>query len=88
MSNAHNTTLYVGVTSDLVGRVWKHKNGFDKKSFTYKYNINKLVHCENCQSIESAIAREKQIKSWSRKRKIELIEEDNHEWNDLSKDWF
>lgn len=76
-------TLYTGVTNDLQRRVYEHKNKIIK-GFTSKYNIIKLVYYERTESIESAIAREKQIKGWVRRKKIDLIESMNPEWNDLS----
>ncbi len=85
MTNKRNTTLYTGVTSDLAARTWQHKQKL-VKGFTTKYNINKLVHYEVFNNPEDAIAREKQIKAGSRKKKIELIEKDNPEWKDLSDD--
>ena len=86
LTNISNTVLYTGVTSDLSERVQKHKSVFFKNSFTSRYNITKLVHYELFESIEDAIAREKQIKAGSRKKKIELIEKQNPEWKDLITD--
>ncbi len=83
ITNKHNTTLYTGVTSDLVGRIWNHKNQIFPKSFSKKYNLTKLVFYENFPGILEAIAREKQIKSWSRIKKIKLIESFNPEWIDV-----
>ena len=83
MTNKSNTVLYVGVTNDLMRRVYEHKNKIDSNSFTAKYNLNKLVYFESTSSIESAIEREKQLKAGSRKRKEELINSINPEWNDL-----
>ncbi len=82
MTNAHNTVLYTGVTNDLARRVYEHKNG-SGGVFTRQYNINKLVYFEFGSDIQQAIAREKQIKGGSRKKKIELIERLNPEWRDL-----
>ncbi len=82
MTNKGNTTLYTGVTSGLKGRVWQHKNKV-VEGFTKKYNINKLVHYETTDSIESAIVREKAIKNLVRRKKIALIEKSNPEWKDL-----
>jgi len=79
-------TLYTGVTGDLVRRVYEHKNKL-VDGFTKKYNITKLVYYETTTEITSAIAREKQIKGWLRKKKIALIESMNPEWKDLSEDW-
>ena len=83
MTNKLNTVLYVGVTNDLMRRVYEHKSKLDPNSFTAKYNLNKLVYFESTNSVESAISREKQLKSGSRKRKIDLINSVNPDWNDL-----
>ena len=86
MTNNGNTTLYTGVTSDLIRRVFEHKNNLYPNSFTSKYKLYKLVYFEPFHLIEDAIAREKQIKAGSRKRKELLIESINPEWNDLFDD--
>jgi putative endonuclease len=86
MSNA-SKTLYTGVTNDLIRRVMEHKEG-KIIGFTSKYNIKKLVYFEEGHSIYEALYREKQIKGWVRKKKINLIEELNPEWADLSEGWF
>lgn len=86
MTNKDNNVLYTGITNDLVRRVFEHKNKIIK-GFTYKYNINKLVYFEESSDVESAIKREKQIKSGSRQKKIDLINSINDKWDDLSKDW-
>ena len=78
-------TLYIGVTNDLVKRVYQHKNKL-VEGFTKKYNITKLVYFEETNDINAAIAREKQLKGWLRKKKIALIESMNPEWKDLSED--
>ncbi|GAK99637.1 excinuclease ABC C subunit-like [Nonlabens ulvanivorans] len=83
MTNKNNTTLYVGVTSDLERRVKEHKSKKDLKSFTARYNLNKLVYHEAHQMIGDAIAREKQLKAGNRAKKIALIESINPEWQDL-----
>ena len=83
MANTHNTTLYTGVTGNLVKRVWEHKTGVDKKCFTHRYNCHKLVYYEVFNDIKNAIAREKQIKNWKREWKDELIAKDNAGWRDL-----
>jgi putative endonuclease len=75
-------TLYVGVTSDLVKRVWEHKNNV-VPGFTKRYGVHDLVWYELHDSMESAIAREKAIKEWKRQWKLELIERQNPEWKDL-----
>jgi putative endonuclease len=73
MTNQYNTTLYVGVTSDLISRIVQHKLKVHPESFTARYNLNKLVYFEYCGSIVFAITREKQIKKGNRFRKIKLI---------------
>ena len=83
MTNKMNTVLYTGVTNDLMRRVYEHKNKLDIKSFTARYNVNKLVYYETINSIQSAIEREKQIKAGSRKKKEDLINEFNPDWKDL-----
>ena len=75
-------TLYIGVTSNLVQRVWQHKNDVFA-GFTEKYEVHKLVWFELHGSMEAAITREKQLKKWNRAWKIELIETENPEWKDL-----
>ena len=82
ITNKPNGTLYTGVTSDLAGRVWQHKNSVTK-GFSHKYNLKQLVYFELFEDMYSAITREKQIKSGSRKAKIKLIESVNKEWRDL-----
>jgi len=86
LTNKYNTVLYTGVTSNLEKRVFEHKNKL-VQGFTTKYNINKLVNFEETQDVMSAIEREKQIKGWLRKKKINLIEKENPNWQDLSQDW-
>ena len=85
-TNKRNTVLYTGVTSKLLERIQQHKEKQDKKSFTAKYNVDKLVYYEEYNDVNNAIAREKQIKAGSRKKKIELIESVNPEWKDLTKE--
>ena len=82
MASKPNGTLYAGVTSDIVKRVYEHKNNITK-GFTSKYKTHTLVYYEFHGDMISAITREKQIKKWERKWKIELIEETNPEWLDL-----
>ncbi|GAB6182738.1 GIY-YIG nuclease family protein [Thermodesulfovibrio hydrogeniphilus] len=82
LTNKTNRVLYTGVTSDLVKRVYEHKNKL-VDGFTKKYNVTKLVYYEIHESIESAIEREKQIKGGSRRKKVELVESMNPEWKDL-----
>jgi putative endonuclease len=83
MTNVNHTVLYVGVTSDLPGRTAKHRGKFYPKSFSSRYNVSKLVYYEKFSSIVDAIAREKQIKGGSRKKKETLINKLNPEWKDL-----
>ena len=83
MTNKPNTVLYTGVTVDLVRRVYQHKERLDFKCFTYKYHVNKLVYYESFHTIEEAIAREKQMKGGSRKKKEILINAFNPDWKDL-----
>jgi len=82
MTNSRNTVLYVGVTNDLIKRVYEHKAKL-ADGFTKKYNIIKLVYYEVFEDIENAILREKQIKAGSRQKKIQLIDSTNSEWRDL-----
>lgn len=83
MTNKYRKTLYVGVTSNLLGRVLEHKEHIYRNSFTHRYNLDYLVYYENFYSIEEAIAREKEIKKWRKEKKEKLINEMNPEWNDL-----
>ena len=85
LTNKNNTTLYVGVTSNLPKRIYEHKNKV-VKGFTKKYNLTKIVYYEVYDNIYNAIVREKQLKGGSRKKKIELIESINPEWEDLSEE--
>ena len=87
MTNAHHTVLYTGVTNDLQRRVLEHKAG-KGSGFTKKYNITRLVYVESGDDIHLAIAREKQIKAGSRKKKVELIESVNPGWKDLFEEYF
>lgn len=80
-------TLYTGVTNDLVRRLYEHKHSL-VPGFTGRYGIDRLVHFESCTDILAAIAREKEIKSWRRSKKVALVEADNPRWLDLSSDWF
>ena len=82
MANKRNGTLYTGVTSNLLTRVYQHKNNM-VEGFTEKYNLHMLVYYEQCETAEAAIQREKRLKVWHRKWKIRLIEEMNPEWKDL-----
>jgi len=82
LASKKNGTLYIGITSDLIKRVYEHKHGLIE-GFTKKYNAHKLVYYETTQDIRNAIKREKQLKAWKRQWKIELIEKQNPKWNDL-----
>jgi putative endonuclease len=79
--------LYIGVTTELAVRVRQHKNNTFPNSFTARYNIKDLVYFETFGDLNSAIAREKQLKRWSRIKKIRLIVAENPTWRDLSEDW-
>lgn len=82
LASQRNGTLYTGVTSNLVKRVWEHKND-QVEGFTKKYRVHILVYFELCESMETAIMREKQIKAGSRLKKLKLIEAKNPGWQDL-----
>lgn len=82
MTNARNGTLHVGVTADLVKRVWQHKNNI-VEGFTKKYQLHLLIWYETHENMESAIAREKTLKKWNRIWKLRLIEQSNFDWQDL-----
>lgn len=86
ITNKNNSTIYVGVTSDLIKRVYQHKTKVFQ-GFTSKYNCDKLVYFEEFSDINQAISREKRIKAGNRKRKEKLIETMNPEWEDLSEGW-
>jgi putative endonuclease len=82
LTSKRNGTIYIGVTSDLVRRIDEHKRGLDD-GFTNKYHCHQLVYLEEYKDIDIAITREKQMKEWKRKWKLELIEKLNPEWRDL-----
>ena len=82
LASKRNGTLYIGVTNDLIKRIWQHKNNA-VEGFTKKYNVHKLVYYETADNVNSAITREKQMKRWNRQWKIELIEKHNPTWKDL-----
>jgi putative endonuclease len=83
MTNKNKTTLYIGVTTDLVRRIYEHKNHLIKNSFTAQYNLEYCIYYEEFTHIESAINREKELKKWNRKKKEDLINKKNPEWREL-----
>jgi putative endonuclease len=85
LASKRNGTLYIGVTSDLIKRIYEHKNDF-VDGFTKKYGVHSLVYFKQCDDIESAISEEKRLKRWNRKWKLELIEKENPRWKDLYED--
>ena len=86
MTNKSNSVLYIGVTNNLLRRVYEHKNKLNENSFTAKYNVEYLIYFECTSDVKAAIEREKQIKGWSRKKKNKLVESKNPEWKDLYKE--
>ena len=85
LASKPNGTLYIGITNDLMNRVFEHKNNI-VDGFTKRYNVHSLVYYEQYDNIESAIIREKRLKKWNRKWKIALIERENPKWRDLYED--
>ena len=83
LANSTNVAIYTGVTKDLIRRVYEHRHELDPTSFTAKYGIHKLVYFEETTDVRAAIDREKQIKSWKRAKKNQLIESINPRWVDL-----
>ncbi|NOZ73859.1 MAG: GIY-YIG nuclease family protein [FCB group bacterium] len=88
MTNQWNTVLYTGMTGNLEQRVWSHKNKTNPKSFTARYNCTKLVWYEETNDVFAALETEKIIKAGSRKKKIQMINDINPDWEDLAKNWF
>ena len=82
LTSKRNGTLYIGVTSNLIKRIWEHKEGV-ADGFTKKHGVKKLVYYEQHENAESAIKREKRLKEWKRGWKLELIEKGNPNWEDL-----
>lgn len=82
LASKRNGTLYIGITNDLLRRIYEHKNHV-LKGFTQKYMIHTLVYYESTENVESALAREKELKKWKRSWKLELIEKNNPHWKDL-----
>ena len=87
LSNKANTVVYIGVTSDLMRRLWEHRNDV-VEGFTKRYHVHKLVYYESTTDVQAAIEREKQLKKWRRTKKNELIESVNPTWQDLAAEWF
>jgi putative endonuclease len=87
MTNRKDGVLYIGVTDNIERRVWEHKNKFYKKSFTARYNCDKLVYFEEFDNGMDAVIREKQFKKWNRQWKVNFIEEMNPSWMDISMNW-
>jgi putative endonuclease len=87
LTNWNNKVMYVGMTNDLLCRVYEHKTKA-VKGFTEKYNVNKLVYFEETPDVRAAIAREKEIKRWRREKKNALVFKSNPEWKDLSEDFY
>ena len=86
LTNKNNRVMYIGVTNDLVRRLYKHKQEL-VDGFTKRYHVHKLVYYEQTTDVRSAIEREKQLKGWIRARKNELVETINPDWRDLSEEW-
>jgi putative endonuclease len=86
LTNWNNKVLYVGITNDLVRRIYEHKEKF-VKGFTEKYNVTKLVYYEQTPDISEALNREKEIKKWRREKKNRLVVNTNPQWRDLSEDF-
>ena len=87
LSNKTNTVVYIGVTGDLMRRLWEHRNDV-ADGFTKRYHVHKLVYYESTTDAQAAIDREKQLKKWRRAKKNELIESVNPAWKDLAGDLF
>ena len=87
LTNHVATVLYVGVTSNLEQRVYQHKKKITP-GFASKYNLDRLAYFEETADVQSAIAREKQLKGWRRDRKATLVQTTNPDWRDLSEDWY
>lgn len=83
LTNANKNLIYIGVTNNLIRRVYEHKHHLDKGSYTARYNIDQLVYFEETSDVEAAISREKQLKGWNRERKNRLVESKNPEWKDI-----
>ena len=86
LTDNHRSTLYIGVTNDVVSRLWQHRNP-ERPSFTQRYHCTHLLYVEQFDEVNAAIAREKQLKGWRRAKKVALIESQNPRWDDLSEQW-
>lgn len=86
LTNKYNGTLYIGVTNNLERRMFEHKNKL-VEGFTKQYNLSRLIYFETFQYVNDAIKREKNMKKWKRQWKIDLIQQENSNWSDSSKDW-
>jgi putative endonuclease len=87
ITNKSNTTFYIGMTNDLLRRVWEHRQG-QIKGFSQKYRLKKLIYFEDTDDVGVAIGREKQLKNWHREWKLNLIKSENPNFEDLAKEWF
>ena len=87
LANKTNAVVCIGVTNDLMRRLWEHRNDM-ADGFTKQYHVHKLVYYESTTDVNEAIAREKQLKGWRRAKKNDLIESANPAWQDLAGDWF
>ena len=83
LTNHPHGTLYIGVTNSIRRRIWQHRNGTNA-GFAHRYGLQRLVHLERFEDVQNAIRREKEIKGWLRRRKVELIERENPRWADLA----
>ena len=86
LANWDDSVLYIGVTNNLERRLYEHKNHL-ADGFTKKYNVDKLVYYEYTSDVYAALEREKQLKGWTRRKKMALVKKENPEWNDLSLEW-
>jgi putative endonuclease len=86
LTNKHRTTLYIGITNNIVRRLYQHRSG-EMEGFTQRYHLNRLVWIAHFRNVKDAIASEKTLKGWRRSRKVALIERINPRWLDLSDDW-
>ena len=82
LTNTHHTVLYTGVTGSIAERIWQHKQGLNE-GFTKKYNAHKLIYVESFDDVWQALEREKQLKKWTRKKKVGLINRLNPDWRDI-----